>query len=103
MALEREKFLVYLQDEGGKVDVHPVTIAHQDMTRGEIAHHLVGGQAGQGLNIATSWCWAALTRLGLYTGPYEQFRDMDCMGLEDDGKETVDPTQPGTPVTSRSS
>lgn len=103
MALEREKFLVYLQDAGGKVTVHPATIQHQDMLRGETVHHMAGGQAGQGLNIATSWCWAALTRMGLYTGPYEQFRDGDCMGLEDDGKETVDPTQPGTLVHSVSS
>jgi hypothetical protein len=35
--------------------------------------------------------------MGVYTGPYERFRDFDCVGLEDDGKETVDPTQQATP------
>lgn len=100
MALEREKFLVYLQDSGGKVTVQPVTIQHVDMLRGETTHTIGGGLTGQGLNIATAWCWAALTRMGLYMLPYEQFRDSDCIGLEDDGKETVDPTLPGTPVPS---
>lgn len=103
MSLEREKFVVYLQDAGGKVTAHPVTIHHVDMLRGETMHTMTGGTQGQGLNVATAWCWAALTRMGLYAGPYEQFRDQDCMGLEDDGKETVDPTEPGTPVPSLSS
>lgn len=97
MALEREKFLVYLQDENEAVTVHPVTIHHVDMTRGEVVTMLEGTPEKAGLNLATAWCWAAMTRLGLYSRSYTQFRDMDCVGLEDDGKETVDPTQLGTP------
>lgn len=97
MALEREKYLVYLQADDGTplvkptVTVHAVTITHQDMQRAE---ETLGGRGAGGLTLGTAWCWAALTRMGLYDGPYEQFRDLDCVGLEDDGKETVDPTQP---------
>lgn len=98
MALEREKFLVYVQDENEKVTVHSVTVHHADMLRGELEHNRQGApEKGANLNLATAWCWAALTRMGDYTKSYPQFRDMECLGLEDDGKETVDPTQLETP------
>lgn len=98
MALEREKFLVYLEDPlTQEVTVHSVTIRHVDMTRGELEHLRQGGpERGAGLNMATVWCWAALTRMGLYARSFPEFRDNDCVGLEDDGTETVDPTQPVT-------
>lgn len=101
MPLEREKFLVYLQDENENVTVHHVTIQHTDMLRGELEHNRQGApEKGANLNLATTWCWAALTRMGLYSKSFAQFRDMECLGLEDDGKETVDPTQEETPVPS---
>lgn len=97
MALTREKFVVYVQDENENVTEHKVTIHHQDMLRGELEHNRAGApEKGAALNLITAWCWAALTRMGLYSKSYAQFRDMECMGAEDDGKETVDPTQTGT-------
>jgi hypothetical protein len=103
MALEREKFLVYLQDENEAVTCHPVTVRHVDMARGESEHLRHGGTQQEGLGLATAHCWAAMVRLGLYTRDYPRFRDMDCAGLEDDGREVVDPTQPGTTGGSASS
>lgn len=100
MPLQREKFLVYLSDQNGAIVVHPVTIHHVDMTRAETMLQAMGQSQSTGLNVATAWCWAALTRLGLYDRGLETFRDTDCQGLEDDGQETVDPTQPVTPVPS---
>lgn len=98
MALEREKFLVYVQDENEKVTEHQVTVHHVDMLRGELEHNRQGlPEGGARLNLVTAWCWAAMTRMGLYSKPYVTFRDMELLGLDDDGQETVDPTQPETP------
>lgn len=97
MALERERFLVYLQDENENVTEHKVTVLHVDMLRGELEHNRQGNpEKGANLNLVTAWCWAACTRLGLYSRSYPDFRDRDLQGLTDDGKEVVDPTQPGT-------
>lgn len=48
----------------------------------------------------TFTAWAALRRLGLYSGTWETFKDTDCIGLAT-ATETVDPTPPaaGTPPT----
>ena len=48
----------------------------------------------------TFTAWAALRRLGLYAGGWEQFKDTDCVALEVE-TEHVDPTRPedGTPRT----
>lgn len=101
MALERERFLVWMQDENEVVTVHHVTVHHADMLRGELEHNRQGApEKGANLNLATAWCWAALTRMGDYSKPFPTFRDMECLGLEDDGKETVDPTQLETPESS---
>lgn len=98
MALRREKFLAYVKHaENEQATVHPVTIHHVDQTRAEVENIRVGAPRDAGLNLATCQVWAALTRMGLYTRGYEQFRDMDLVGLEDDGHEELDPTQPGTP------
>lgn len=96
MPLERERFLVYVQDEHDTVTEHRVTIHHQDILRGELEHGRAGAGPGDRLNLMTAWCWAALTRMGVYAKSYQHFRDMECMGLEDDGQETVDPTLPET-------
>lgn len=97
MALQRERFLVYLQDEKEQITEHRVTVLHVDMLRGELEHNRQGlPEKGANLNLVTTWCWAAMMRLGLYSKPFNLFRDQDLQGLEDDGKETVDPTQPGT-------
>lgn len=98
MPLERERFTVYLDDPlTHELSSHDVTVLHVDMLRGELEHNKQGlPEKGTNLNLVTAWCWAAMTRLGLYAAPFTQFRDMDCQGLEDAGKETVDPTQPGT-------
>jgi hypothetical protein len=100
MALERERFLVYLQDPDENITTHEVAVHHVDMLRGELENSRQGNPDGARLNLVTCWCWAALTRMGLYSGPYDRFRDFDCVGLEDDGQETVDPTQPVTPADS---
>ena len=100
MSLKRERFLVYLQDPNENVTVHQVAARHVDMLRGELEHNRQGSPDGARLTLVTAWCWAALTREGVYTGPYERFRDFDCVGLEDDGQETVDPTPLVTPAPS---
>lgn len=98
MPLEREKFLVYLQDENERITVHNVTIHHPDMLRGELEHNRQGApDRGANLNLVTAWCWAAMTRMGAYAKSFPQFRDMECLGVEDDGKDRVDPTQLETP------
>jgi hypothetical protein len=97
MALQRERFLAYVQSADDTVTAHSVTIHHVDMTRAEVENIRQGLTSSAGLNFATCQVWAALTRMGLYSGPYERFRDQDLLGLEDDGAETVDPTQPVTP------
>lgn len=97
MALTLERFLVYLQDPNEQVTEHQVTVRHVDMLRGELENARQGNPDGAKLNLVTCWVWAACMRLGLYSGPYDRFRDQDLVGLEDDGKETVDPTQQGTP------
>lgn len=93
MPLERERFLVYVQDENENITQHRVTISHQDMLRGELEHDRSQAPERAKLNLVTAWCWAGLVRTGVYTKGFQQFRDMECVGLEDDGKETVDPTQ----------
>ena len=100
MALQLERFLVYLQDENEQVTEHGVTVRHVDMLRGELEHSRQGNPDTARLNLVTTWCWAALTREGLYTRSFADFRDRDCLGLEDDGQETVDPTQAATPAAS---
>lgn len=95
MALERERFLVTVQDENETITQHQVTVHHQDILRGELEHNRQGmPEKGANMNLMTAWCWAALTRMGVYTKSFAHFRDLECLGLEDDGKETVDPTHP---------
>lgn len=96
MALERERFLVWLQDPNENITEHSVTVHHQDMLRGESEHIRQGQSDAARLNLVTAWVWAAMMRTGTYVGPYDRFRDIDLVGMEDDGKETVDPTQPAT-------
>jgi len=95
--MQREKFLVMVQDENETVTQHSVTIHHQDMLRGELELSRNGVPDTAKMNLVTAWCWAGLTRQGDYTKSFAHFRDMECVGLEDDGSETVDPTQPVTP------
>lgn len=97
MALQLERFLVYLQDPNENITEHAVTVRHVDMLRGELENSRQGNPDSARLNLVTCWCWAACMRLGIYSGPFESFRDRDLVGLEDGGTETVDPTQPGTP------
>lgn len=96
MPLERETYTVYLAptDEGPPTE-HTVTVHYQDQLRGELAHNRAGmPDRGAWLNLTTAWVWAALTREGLYVGPFDRFRDVDCQGVEDAGTVTVDPTPP---------
>lgn len=100
MALERERFLVTVQDPNENMSTHQVVIHHQDMLRGELENNRQGNPDGARLNLVTAWCWAAMTRMGLCTAPYDQWRDFQLVGLEDDGSETVNPTPPETPADS---
>jgi uncharacterized protein YvpB len=97
MALELERFRVYLQDLNENITEHQVTVRHVDMLRGELENGRQGNPDTAKLNLITAWVWAACTRLGLYALSFPDFRDRDLIGLEDDGKETVDPTTPETP------
>lgn len=97
MALELEKFLVYVQDENENVTEHRITVRHVDMLRGELVMAQEHVPESAKLNLVTAWVWAAMTRLGAYSKSFQHFRDLELLGLEDDGKETVDPTQPETP------
>lgn len=99
MPLIRQAYLVHVQDaldpDAAPVE-HRLVIQHQDMLRGELELHKAQITERAHLNMTTAWCWAALTRLGLYTRPFGQFKDMDCQGLEDGGEEEVNPTQLAT-------
>lgn len=96
MALTRERFLVYLQDENENVTEHRVTVHHVDMLRGELENSRQGNPDNARLNLVTTWCWAAMMRTGDYAKSFPQFRDQDLVGLEDDGQETVNPTVQAT-------
>lgn len=97
MGLQRDRFLVFVSDVNGNVTEHEATITHQDMLRGEQAHLGEPGNSLQhGLALTTAWAWASLMRQGDYSGAYQQFRDMDCQGVEKLEPIDVDPTTPGT-------
>lgn len=97
MTLQRERYVVYLAPkDDGPPEEHHVTVSFQDQLRGELEHSRAALPDRALLNLTTAWVWAAMVRTGDYTGPYDRFRDIDCQGLEDDGQETVDPTNPGT-------
>lgn len=97
MALKLERFLVYLQDPNENVTAHQLVVRHVDMLRGELEFKRQGNPDGAQLNLVTAWTWAAATREGLYTGPFERWRDQDLVGLEDDGQLEVGPTPQETP------
>jgi hypothetical protein len=103
MARTRDTLVVYLPDPNAEdTDAAPLekvaTITHQDMVRGEKAHHDAGFPTEGGyLALTTAWCWASLMRQGDYSGPFQRFCDIDCAGLEKGDPATVDPTQQATP------
>lgn len=97
MGLERERYQVYVQDQDEKLRELEATITHQDMLRGEQAMlGQPGITLGHGLLLTTAWCWASLMRQGDYAQAWQQFRDMDCQGMEKLDDVTVDPTAPET-------
>lgn len=97
MGLMRDRFLVYVQDPNEALHEHEATITHQDMLRGEKAIiDTPGGTLNTALALASAWAWASLLRQGVYAAPWQQFRDMDCQGLEKLEPVEVDPTAPTT-------
>lgn len=102
MPLKRDTFKVYLNDPNAEdATADPLeklaTVTHQDMIRGEKAHHQAGYPAeGAYLAMTTAWCWASLMRQGDYAGPFDRFADIDCAGVEKAGPADVDPTQSAT-------
>lgn len=98
MPLELDSFIVYVNPlDDGEPTPHTVVISHQDRLRGELEHHRAGAPPdGAFLNLTTAWCWASLVRAGEFSGPYSQFRDFACAGIEKAEDVTVDPTQPET-------
>lgn len=98
MALQRDRFLVYVTDDPAALPRElAVIVTHQDMLRGEQA---MLGQPGisldHGLLLTTAWAWASLMRQGDYANSWQTFRDQDCAGIEKMDPVEVDPTQPGT-------
>lgn len=101
MALERDTYIVWLNPREGDTEAEPTAvtalITHQDMMRGEKAHHQAGYPAeGSYLALTTAWAWASLMRQGDYAGPFDRFADIDCAGLEKGKPAAVDPTQQAT-------
>lgn len=113
MPLELPRYVVYVVDhdvttepnvpaDALPVAEHLVTIHHTDQLRAELQLASSGVQARQAqLHLTNAWCWAALSRLGLYSGPWERFAAQDCRGIQEPtedqggGMVTVDPTRAG--------
>lgn len=93
MALQRDRFKVYVLQTDGSIGERTAVVNHQDMLRAERA--VEDGQGG-GIKLAfgltTAWCWASLMRQGDYAGAWQTFRDQDCQGMEDMEPVDVDPT-----------
>lgn len=110
MALQRIWLTVYL-DAGDDKDPteHVVEVKHKDRLDAEIKGPAMGLPPLAHIESAptlfsTFWAWLALTREGLYGGKWAQFRDSDCVGVEDYEPEAenrdVDPTQTAGSTTS---
>lgn len=104
MALIQPRFTVYLNslDDGDPTE-HVVAVSHQDQLRAEQEMMRANMPAKAVLTLTNAWCWAAMTRAGLYTKPWGVFRDLDCAGIDTAEEVEVDPTQAGTPAASLSS
>lgn len=93
MALQRDRFRVWVTDPDGTMKECEAIVNHQDMLRAE--HALLGtpgGSLSEAFTLTTAWCWASLMRQGDYAGPWQTFRDQDCQGMEDMEPVDVDPT-----------
>lgn len=99
MPLNRPSFDVYLNGTGDEPTEHRVTITHQDNLRGEAecARAGVHDQRQRALFLTTAWCYAALVRMELYTGPFQRFHETDCAGVQEPTEGELlaesDPTQ----------
>lgn len=100
MKLRLETFTVWLNPmDDGEPTEHTAPITHQDQLRGEQAMMAEGVNPRAALAMTNAWCWASLTRQGLYSGPWSRFREIDCAGLEPQEQPTEqDPTQAMTPA-----
>lgn len=90
-----QRYKVLVRDQNERVTEHDVVINHQDTLRAELELSRAGLDMRKAvMHLTTAWAWAALTRAGVYSGPFSRFADMDCVALEDDGEEEVTPTPP---------
>lgn len=89
--LELLGYTAYLAD-GSEHHVH-VRWADQLLAEREAPRH--GITNAQPLHVTTYWVWAALKREGLYTGEFQQFLNVDVLGITPDSEQAeVPPTQP---------
>lgn len=106
--LRRRQYNVYVLErdaddpEGSGVEVHHlVEVRAQDQLRGELEagkQRLPNAQDAP-INNVSVWVWCAMVRLGLYVGPYQEFRNRDLVDFQgvkkEDGEpagDAVDPT-----------
>lgn len=70
------------------VTTRRVVVTHADQMRGELEAGKRGLSADQPQNLTSVIVWCALVRTGAYTGKYDQFRNLDCAGMESPDPET---------------
>lgn len=108
MPLHRPSYDVYLNGTGEEPACHRVTITHQDNLRGEaeLARAGTPDQRARALFLTTAWCYAALLRMEIYTGPFQRFHEIDCAGIEEPAEGEVlaeaDPTRQAADTVSAS-
>lgn len=97
MALKRKTLRVYLTPPTPEAEPleHVVTITLADQLRGEFEAKKQGIPLDAPINLTTVFAWCAMTRLGLYTGQYQEFINGGCLDYHNEDTETdaVDPTQ----------
>lgn len=100
MPLTRRVFAVFVlespdEGEAETITEHRLEISFADQLRGELEAPRHGITTEQPMHLATVWAWCAMTRLGLYTKPYQEFKTRDLVDLDRLEDAEVDPTQPG--------
>lgn len=85
------------------VTTHLVPVIHADQMVGERTAMAKGITLDLGQNVTSVIVWSAMRRRGLYAGTYEEFRDRDCLSIDNARRPDADPAGDPVPPTSEPS